>query len=616
MSKVCLTMIVKGTDDEYHQINRALNSIVPFVDAAYVTITAKNPDETKKVQELLKKKNCNVSYKYPVFTATKKEVEWLTNFLGFVPNMKEGDEMFLFDEARNFNLSQVPKDYDWIIWIDSDDILQGGEFLKRVADVSLEKGYEAVYLEYLYQVEYEEYPTGIQLKHVLIKHLRERLVRNNGAFKWIAPIHETLIEQRPSVKFDNYDCQIVHLADDEKRMKSLTRNLRNLELAIYQSKGKDPRHVYYLAKALFDIRTVENDKRSLRLIKDHYLLGEHKSGWPEERGQAWEYAAEILKRTNKLDEAINSCLEALKESPETPTVYLNLASCYMLKQQWERALFWVEVAAKIPEKKSTLVVNPKDTQGRTLEILYNCYINLRRVDEAHKVAVKLKEMFPDNPNVQNSMNFIERVRTERELTKSVVMLADYLKNTGERPKIRSLLNSIPQLISENPFITGLVQQNLPPKYWQKDEIAIYCGPGYTNWSPKRMVDPKEAFVGGSEEAVIMLAKSLAGLGWRITVFADPGADEGEYDGVKWLPYYKFNRADSFNILIGWRDIRFFDTEFKAKKTYLWCHDIQNQMEYTKERVDRVTKFFFLSQWHRDNVPALDESKVMITSNGI
>jgi glycosyltransferase involved in cell wall biosynthesis len=78
----------------------------------------------------------------------------------------------------------------------------------------------------------------------------------------------------------------------------------------------------------------------------------------------------------------------------------------------------------------------------------------------------------------------------------------------------------------------------------------------------------------------------------------------------------FNPNDDFNILIGWRSPSFFDTEWKSQRNYLWLHDIQNPNEYTPARVDRLDKIMALSQWHRDNMPNVDDAKFMLTSNGI
>ena len=611
MSKVALAMIVRGNNHEPENLKRALSSAECF-DKIFVTCTG-NEEETKLIKQSVKEfKNVELSFKQFQFVSDQKEVSWLEKFFGYKPFTKVGDSMFLFDEARNFNFSQVPKEYEWIMWMDTDDVLRGGENLKAVVEKMNREKIECVYLNYLYDVEME----GDKIKNVIIEHIRERLVRNNGAFKWVSPIHETLIEQRPTSKTDNYNMDILHLAPREDREKSLLRNLNNLELAIYKTEGKDPRHLYYYAKALFDNRTTEDDLHALTLLH-LYRHGPNPSGWPEERAQSCEYEAEILRRQGKIDESIPVLMEGLVDSPQNPAMFLSLGLSYAQKKDWERALFWVKMASAVEQKKSTLVTNPKDLQGRTLEIIYNACLNLGQIDKAIAAAVKLKELYPTDQYVDNAFNFINLIRQERDITKSIIEMADYLKKTGERHKIKTLLASVPAAFEKNPYIVDLNMKNNPPKFWGKDEIALFCGPGFTNWSPKTLSNPGQNFVGGSEEAVILMSRELAKLGWKVTVYGDPGTDEGVYDGVRWLPYFKFNRQDKFNIIIVWRQLGFFDmTDIKYNKAFLWLHDIQSPLEYKKERVDRIDKVFFLSKWHRDNVPALPEDKVFITSNGI
>lgn len=611
MNTIALAMISRGTGQEVSNLDRALASIAPHVDGVYITLTSPK-DQTQAAEEVCKKYNAHVSYTEALFTADLSMVTWLKDFFGYEPQIKASDKLFLFDQARNYNFSQVPKDYDWVIWIDTDDVFVGAENLHELGKIGLEKNIEAFYFKYIYQAEFDK---NGRIKHVIIEHLRERLVRNIGVYKWVAPIHETLIEQRPTMKTDNYDCQVVHLSTQEDKLNSLTRNLKNLELAIYQSQGKDPRHIYYLAKAFYDLNTAEYNDKAIPLIMK-YLGGEHPSGWPEERAQAYEYLADIYRRKGEFNNAVKAAVNAMIEQPEQPSIFLNLAHTYMVRQEWERALFWVRLASAIPEKKTTLVVNPRDTQAKTLEILYNCALNLNKVDEAWAAAAKMLEMFPEETSVQQAYTFISQLREQRDLTMKYMQLAEYLKKSGEWYKLKPLLAAAPRMIESNPFVISLNQQNNPPTPWGKDEIAIYCGIGFTPWSPKRLTDPQGCFVGGSEEAVILAAEALARKGWKVTVYNDPGTDEGEYNGVKYLPYYKFNRMDNFNILVAWRDIRFFDTEFSAKKKVLWLHDIQNPVEYTPERVQKIDKVLFLSKWHRDNVPTLPDEKVIITSNGI
>jgi hypothetical protein len=261
-------------------------------------------------------------------------------------------------------------------------------------------------------------------------------------------------------------------------------------------------------------------------------------------------------------------------------------------------MHWVKIALKIPEPKSTLVGNPKDEAKRANEVLYHATLNRNRIKIANEAARKLLELEPENQEFKNRVIQTETIMTQIESTKQFVGLAQILE------------------IKNNPFIADLWKSINPPRTWEENEIALWCGPGFTTWSPKKEKESGESFLGGSEEAVVYLMKELADLGWKVTVYGDPGEDEGEYDGVTYLPYYKFNAKDSFNVLISWRQPGFVDGNYKAKQTHVWCHDIQNQLDYTPERLEKITKIFVLSPWHRQNLKDIPDDKIVISSNGI
>lgn len=613
MNKLALAMIVKGEGNEPERLRRCLTSVAPHVDGVFITLTG-DLASIKNVEVVCKEFKVNISYNRCLWEADKKAVEWCKEFFGYEPHMKAGDKLFLFDDARNFNFAQVPDEYEWVLWMDCDDTLVGGENLWKLKEIGRQANIDAFFLNYIYQAEFDEKGN---VKQVIIEHLRERIVRPK-LYKWIMPIHETLIEQKPTNKTDNRDCYILHHASMEDRMASLTRNLKNLELAIYKTEGKDPRQIYYLAKAYFDIGMQgkkEYFDKAMPLI-NVYLYGEHKSGWPEERSQADQYLSEIYRIKKEYNNSVKAAMNALIEAPEDANIFLNAASAYMEKGDWERSLFWAKLSTKIEEKQSTLVRNPLDQKVRLLQIVYNCSLNLGHIDEAWASMQKIMELVPEDKGMQGAWQFINQLRTQRDVTKQVVQLADYLKATGEQRKIKALLHAVPAIAENTPFIINLAQQNNPPKIWGDDEVAIFCGPGFTTWSPKKMDNPGGSFVGGSEEAVICLSRELAKLGWKITVYADPAEDEGIHDGVTWLPYYKINRFDHFNIIVAWRQPGFVDNNFKAKRVYTWLHDIQNPLDWTPERIQKTTKAIFLSKWHRENVKALLEEKVMISSNGI
>jgi hypothetical protein len=161
----------------------------------------------------------------------------------------------------------------------------------------------------------------------------------------------------------------------------------------------------------------------------------------------------------------------------------------------------------------------------------------------------------------------------------------------------------------------LYKNILPPRTWGKKEIAYFASFGgghFEKWGPKSL----ETGIGGSETAVLELAKEWAKDGYKVTVFNDCGDEEGEHDGVKFVPYYKFNWNDNFNILILWRNPGLLDGEIKAKKIYMDLHDVASQTDWTPERMEKVDKVFFKSKYHRNNLPDLPQEKAIIVSNGI
>lgn len=581
MSKIALSMIVKD-DSEAENLRRCLNSVAKYVDAIYLTGTKEPQKKIKKIAQ-----------------------EYGAKF-NFFPWVKD------FSKARNFAFSQVPKEYEWILWLDCDDVLVGGETLKDAAALAESNNIKAVFCRYLYQVELDEQG---RIKQILIEHLRERLIRNDDTFEWVAPIHETLIEKVPAGKTDYQGFYVVHLTTYDEMLNSMQRNIEILEDEVIKN-SQDPRPIYYLAKAYFDTKDPlllyepageGLESITIELIRDYI----RKSGWPEERAQAYEYLSMVYREMNDYKKAITALLEAEREWPQFPSIYIQLALCYVVTAEWEKAMHWIRIASQVEIPKTTLVINPRDYKAMILEALFHIYINTGKLDETVKVCHGLVDIAPNDLNQQRLREILE-LKKRNDLAHYTVNLARHLKSTGQVEQLKALINSIPREISEEPTLVSLRNDYLPARIWGENEVAVYCGPGFEQWSPKSVAKG----IGGSEEAVINMGRELAKLGWKVTVFADPGADVGDYEGVSYVPHYYVNWKDSFNILISWRQIGLFDLPIRARKTYLWNHDIQNPLTYTKERVDKIDKVMFLSKWHRDNVPDLDESKVMYTANGI
>ncbi len=581
MAKIALGIICKD-DTEAEDLDKALATVAPHVDGIFITGTHKPQQRIKKI---CKKYKANLSY-----------FEWQKDFA----------------KARNFNFKQIPKDYDWIFWMDCDDRVVGAETFRDAIKKADEVNCKSIFARYLYQVELDEQG---RIRNILIEHLRERLIKNDDSHEWVGAVHETLIERYPTGKTDYQGFYVVHLSKTDNLITSMYRNIDILEDEV-ANKPHDPRPIYYLAKAYFDTSIPEIvyepageglDSITVELLKDYI----RKSGWKEERSQCWEYLSMIHRERKEFKKAVYCLLEALNEYPLFPSTYIQLGLNYVLLKEWNIATHWIKLAGQVEIPKTTLVVNPKDYKAMILECLYHIYLNTQKLEETENVVKALVDINQDDLNKQRLKDIID-LRHRNNLAHWIVKTAHHLKNTNQLNQLRALVNAIPSEIAHEPVMVSLKQEMTPPREWNKDEIAIFCGPGWEKWSPKNA----SKGIGGSEEAVIYLSKELAKKGWKVTVYADPQDDAGDYDGVKYLPHYDFNWNDYFNVFVSWRQLGVFDQNIRAKKTYLWLHDIANALEYTPERVNKIDKVMFLSKWHRGNVPNLPEDKVMYTSNGI
>jgi len=586
--KIALAMIIKGIDDELPMLQRCLKSLGNGnVDDVFITFTFPDKSKIKKTQDWCEKQGINCSY-----------FKWVDDF----------------SKARNFNFSQVPADYEWILWLDVDDVIRNANRIRDAVDIAEKNKADSVFFNYLYQVEAEKINGVYKVKKILIEHLRERLVRN-GVFNWVAPIHETLIGKRETKNIDLDLCDVVHLSNNERRTEAIKRNVKILEKNVEDTQRKDPRPIYYLAKAYFDLKTPETIKKAEGLLFE-YLEGEHKSGWSEERNQAWEYLAEIYNLWGQHNKAIKALLNSLAEYPKFPSTYFSMALTHIYKKMWDYALFWVKLGSSIPMPKTTLVHNPTGLACRALEVIYHACINQGMLDEAWAAAQKLLELKPNDKALQNRYLYVQSERQKEAAKKIIVELTKYLVGIGEADKVAEIMKAVPSTLQDDATVQKMFRQFTPPREWAKNEIAIYCGPGFAKWSPKKLLEGGEdTFLGGSEEAVVYLSKELAKIGWKVTVYADPGEDEGEVDGVNWLPHYKYNPKDRFNILVCWRNPKFFEHKPKARQKYLWAHDVLNPADFTSLIVDQLDKIIVLSNAHRRNLPAVPDHKFLLSTNG-
>lgn len=158
-------------------------------------------------------------------------------------------------------------------------------------------------------------------------------------------------------------------------------------------------------------------------------------------------------------------------------------------------------------------------------------------------------------------------------------------------------------------------------------------------------------LGGSESAIILMARELAKLGFTVTVFNDcynDDASPGIYDGVTYKPLYEIENSQGFDVFIASRSVvafapdsikerfrsfvelpNFEQVVSKSKFKVLWMHDTFCDGDDLIEEFilqNRISEIFTLSDFHttyvtncnhgkRRNFEIL-KNKVFQTRNGI
>lgn len=590
MSKptVAWNLIVKADDPkDAPQLARALGSINGYVDAIYIQLnTREGIPVSPKIRQVAEQ------FTDPAFIST---YTWADSFVA----------------ARNALMAKVSKKYQWIGWMDTDDIIENPEMIIPSLAV-MPEDVNGIYILYDYQKD--------EHGNVIVSHWTSRVVRNNGSFAWKSSfddedtsVHETLIAKREVRSVSNNEWKVIHQAKPEHYKDSLIRNINLLEdmyeRQVHRPEGVDPRILFYLASHYFEAY-------QFRQAKELFYKYLKLSGWAEERSEAHVYMGRLLKMEGNLAGAKTAFLMAIGEYPDNSKAYMELGKLEAKEQRWEQSATWLKRGIEIKPKITSMVRYNNDFEMYTLYAQSLSNLGGKNLSEALRMAQKAYKLRPYDPDAEANRDNIQNLIEYRNLLRSVARIFHTLKQDKEERKILPLLEYLPKQLNGSPLLTGARQEYAPSTKWPKKSIAIYVGHGplgiWGTWSIN------EGGTGGSEEAVIRLSNELDKLGWIVTVYAMPGDKTGLYGGVMWKHYWEFNPKDTFDVLIAWRQPAFFDRKFKARKKYLWLHDVMPEDELSDERLLNLSKIIYVSKYHANRIESnrVSITKKFVSSNGI
>ena len=596
--KIALTCIIKD-DSEVQMYERMLTSFAPYVEGIYCAVTGPS-GEHEKIIELTKKFGGKaLSINPDSHPQVYAEIDGKMAFAHFA-------------EARNVSFDLVDDEYDWLLWADVDDMLLGGDQLRETAEKALKSKVDAVQFAYWYAVQLDE--KG-EVRNILIEHMRERLLRPNK-FKWISRLHEVATAKDTAYKpvyasFDydpdkKQEVAWIHLPEDNRMEKISKRNNDILDILIEETKGKDPRPLFYRAKTAFD----EDDHDMVISLISKYLK---MSGWDAERSNALDYLGQTLGKMGKFPDAIEVFHQAIFEFPTSVMPYLRLSDCYYNLEHKEFADHWLEIASNMREPKAG------QTIGNTFEInlmfyilRYNQAIRNNDVEGTVKWTSLIADM-KDEPDFEPYHQALWN-RDINIASKGLFNLLKWLNDNQHKSSIEPIINALPQVIREQEFMSMVANKVLDPKKWDKGSIVYFASfgqPAFEKWTP----DSLKTGLGGSETAVIQLSKEWAKTR-PVTVYCDCGEGAGVYDGVEYKDYRMFNWNDEFDTLILWRSPHLLDQDIKAKNLWMDLHDIISPLDWPEGRMSKIDKVFFKSQMHREYLPDLPDKKAVVISNGM
>lgn len=554
---------------------RNLLKTVKGVDAIYITV-ADIKEPTDEIKEIAKEYNAHLSF-----------FEWIDDFAA----------------ARNFNMSHCKE--DWYVWGDTDDEIEGLELSKSL----LEK--IPAHVKYLLcTYNYAFFPSG----EVENAHPKERFIKMNENFEWKGALHENCITDHKVDGILVKDIIWHHRSTSERAEESCYRNIRIVEKELENQietlgeENVDPRTVFNLGMA-YSSYAQKTDKdedweESIKAFYKYLSVG----GWDQHAFLAWRFIGNAHIRLERPNLAIQAFFECLKIAPQYKDAYASLGAAYLHLNDKDRAKHWFKLSL-IAGEENTYVSDRRTTLQMPIISLAEIYAQEGKIEEAEQFLkfgideLKLEDEFMSK--------MLEEIQTIKAFLESATAKVEELNALPEEEQ-KAAFDALEPKLKSAP---ALVEYRRKKKWFAEPsgkDLVIHTGIGWEPWTPEN----EKTGIGGSEEAVINLARALQKRGWNVKVYGNHGFERKVYDGVEYIPYWEWSPLEPTNVFIAWRDPTLIDTEPKADVRYVWLHDTNPESSFTKTRLERTDKIIVLSKYHRALFPNIPDSKFFLSSNGL
>lgn len=342
MATISLCMIVKN---EERVLSRCLESIKNAVDEIIIADTG-STDNTKKIAE---------EYTDKVF-----DFEWIDDF----------------SAARNFAFSKASEDY--IMWLDADDVVSDNNCRKIIELKNNLSDADIVMMKY--NTAFDENGKAT------FSYYRERIIRKAINPIWKGRVHEA-IELSGTVVYSDIEIDHYSIKTEYSR-----RNLNIYEKQIESGEALQPRDLFYYGRELY----YHKQYNKATDILSEFLKS--KNGWTENKIEACKILSHCYRAVGNMDNALNSLFSSFSYDSPRAELCCEAGNLFMIKDQYAQAVFWYELALKLPANEQNGGFNNIDAQGYLPCIqLCVCYDKLKNYQKAEEYNNKAGEFRPLSP---------------------------------------------------------------------------------------------------------------------------------------------------------------------------------------------------------------------------
>jgi tetratricopeptide (TPR) repeat protein len=255
-----------------------------------------------------------------------------------------------FSWAREQSFSLVSPGIEWLLWLDADDELVGGDELRSLVASAAGLDAFAIYYDCARDAS----------KQIIEQVWRVRLLRRSTGYRWQGAAHEGLVAppgSRPRVQAVDRDrIHVIH-----RSLSTETDPRRNLRILLgaeeRERNGGDALGSRSLLNLALEFVGLGEFAEAVPRFRRY--LTESGRAWTDERVHACDQLAACLRLMGQIPEAIDIQRKAAVERPDWIESSLGLAGSYAALEQWGEAEEWAAKATALAVPSSPLRLDPR-----------------------------------------------------------------------------------------------------------------------------------------------------------------------------------------------------------------------------------------------------------------